>query len=69
MALTLLAGAAACAEERGPQQGPTATVRDSAGITIVESPALGPAADLGWTVDSVPLLDIGTLEGSPETAA
>jgi hypothetical protein len=42
-------------------------VRDSAGITIVETPALTPEADLAWTVDSVPVLDIGTLEGPPET--
>ena len=29
--------------------------------------ARGLEAEVGWTVDSVPLLDIGTLEGPPET--
>ncbi len=65
--LTLLAGVAGCSGEGDSRSGPVAVVRDSVGITIVESPPLGPDADLGWAVDSVPLLDIGTLEGPPET--
>jgi len=42
------------------------TVRDSAGITIVESfePAWGEGE--GWTLSPEPILDIGVVEGDPE---
>jgi len=42
------------------------TVRDSAGITVVENPAPGDDAILSWSVDEVPRLDVGSLDG-PET--
>lgn len=65
--LSALIGVTACACGEGTPESPAAIVRDSAGITLVESPALGPGADLGWMVDSVPLTDIGTLDGPSET--
>ncbi len=48
-------------ENIGPRE-PTFTVRDSAGIEIVESlaPMLGPDA---WTISEEPVLQIGEVEG------
>ncbi|HSG09951.1 MAG TPA: hypothetical protein VLA36_16445 [Longimicrobiales bacterium] len=67
LAVVFAAGAVGCMADAGPGAVPLAEVRDSAGITIVENPALGAEVDLGWSLDSVPLLDVGTLEGPPET--
>jgi hypothetical protein len=39
------------------------TVRDSAGVSIVESKRPKLPAEAGWTVDSAPQLSIGTVEG------
>jgi hypothetical protein len=63
--LTLLPGLCllltACgASERPAGTDPTAAVRDSAGIRIVTNPDVPLPT---WTVDSVPTLTIGTLEG------
>jgi hypothetical protein len=41
------------------------TVRDSAGITIVESVVPAWAEDEGWTLSGDPILDIGVLDGDP----
>jgi len=41
-------------------------VRDSAGLTLVESPGPSTDDDLSWALDSVPRLDIGALDGPPE---
>lgn len=41
----------------------TATVRDSAGVAIVESTGLPPLNGGGWSVDTIPFLSIGTVEG------
>ena len=67
LAVVIAAGAAGCLGESGPGAAPLAQVRDSAGIIIVENPALGSESDLGWSLDSLPLLDVGTLDGPPET--
>lgn len=64
-ALVITALATACGIDRAPVRS-RAVVHDSAGVTIVESPAPGPDDALGWTLDRVPLLDIGTLDGPPE---
>jgi hypothetical protein len=42
---------------------PTATVRDSAGITITENPMAGVPGGGGWSVASEPDLVIGSLDG------
>jgi hypothetical protein len=60
--LCILAGVAACAND-GPAS--TATVRDSAGVRIVEHPADYEAAS--WEVGDAPLLDIGASEGDSTT--
>lgn len=44
---------------------PEATVRDSAGVTIVENAPL-PADPPTWTLGSDPLVGVGVLEGEPE---
>lgn len=44
----------------------TAIVRDSAGVTIVENPALPDDAPAAWTVGSAPMLEIGVLDGAEE---
>ena len=51
-----------CGEDGGAS-GAAVVVRDSAGVTIVENPALGAQADLGWGVGPGPSFDIGALEG------
>lgn len=45
--------------------GPQSTVRDSAGVTIVENRAPLPESRLGWRVGSAPTAMIGTAEGDP----
>jgi hypothetical protein len=41
-------------------------VRDSAGVTIVESAEPAWSGDAGWVVDSVPVLDLGEVDGPAE---
>jgi hypothetical protein len=60
---TALLAAGACiqaVDENGPS---VATVRDSAGITIVENRPVEPDALPFWTVDTVPAFAIGVLDG------
>jgi hypothetical protein len=63
--LPLLVVASACAPDAsgGP---PLATVRDSAGVVIVENPALEQVPSLPWTVGPEPALTIGALDGPEE---
>jgi hypothetical protein len=44
----------------------TATVRDSAGVAIVENPATAGADGSVWRLSEAPTLDIGTLDGAEE---
>lgn len=62
--LLLSAVTAACAPGSDRSDAPTAaTLRDSAGVTIVENRAGAFDADAPWTVGAEPVLDLGTLEG------
>jgi len=45
--------------------GPQSTVRDSAGVTIVENRRPLPDSRLGWRVGPAPAVTIGTTEGDP----
>lgn len=60
----VLAGLAACGAD--VDDSPGSVVRDSAGVTIVESTR--PAWEEGdaWRVSDSPLVDIGVLDGAPE---
>lgn len=61
--LGAVASAACIASE--PDAGvPAATVRDSAGVTLVENPAVPADARTGWTLGAEPLVEIGALEGA-----
>ncbi|MEO8199969.1 MAG: 6-bladed beta-propeller, partial [Gemmatimonadota bacterium] len=55
---------AACAEQ--PQTVVHATIRDSAGIQVIENTAPLWTDSAGWTVDSLPLMDIGSEGDSGE---
>jgi hypothetical protein len=57
--------ATACGTEHAQRRAPT-QVRDSAGVTLLESSAPTADDDLGWRLDSVPLVDIGALAGPAE---
>jgi hypothetical protein len=60
--LSLLVGLiAACAGDEAVTV--TTTHRDSAGVAIVESAGLPPLNGGGWSVDTIPFLSIGTVEG------
>jgi hypothetical protein len=61
-ALVTVAG---CASSESPARS-TATVRDSAGITIVENRDPAWTEDTRWTVDSPPSLAIGLEDGDPQ---
>ncbi|MEX2470994.1 MAG: hypothetical protein WEA34_02365 [Gemmatimonadota bacterium] len=62
--LVVTALAAACAPGSDRPDAPTAaTLRDSAGVTIVENRAAALDADAPWTVGAEPMLDLGTVEG------
>jgi hypothetical protein len=54
---------AGCASSDGP--GDRVTVRDSAGITIVENTAPAWAEDTGWQVGDVPSVEVGGLVDDP----
>lgn len=60
-AVSFLALAAACGGEGGVAS--TATVRDSAGIAIVENSAHGWREGTGWRISAEPVVSIGALEG------
>jgi len=59
---------AACGGSDAPDRSSPALaiVRDSAGVSIVENPALPVDASLDWTVGPSPALEIGVLEGAEE---
>ena len=57
-----LAGAALACADGEPRE--TATVRDSAGVEIVESSG-GSWGEKGWTLDTTPVFDIGGGDGDP----
>ena len=63
--VTLVAGliGAACAGGPDGDGGPRSTVRDSAGVTIVENGRPLLASRLGWRVGPAPAVTIGTAEG------
>jgi len=61
---SLLCLTAACASES--QQAPTASVRDSAGVRIVENSMPLLAEDACWTVGPEATVTIGEVDGSPE---
>ncbi len=62
--MALLAGGAAACAEHGESS--RFTVRDSAGVEIVESRAAAGLDAAAWSVDAPPLLEIGVEEGSTE---
>lgn len=64
LVLTLLL--AGCGEAPPPDE-PVSSVRDSAGIQIVESAGPSWSKGSGWHLGDAPLLDIGRLDGPDET--
>ncbi len=68
LALTLVATVSliACGEAPAPDV-PRSSVRDSAGILIVESAGPVWSEESGWRLGEAPLLDIGRLDGPDET--
>jgi len=63
--LALMPFMAACSDAGADDSAPRASVRDSAGVRIVENP--DPAERTGWiTMDAEPSVTIGVLEGAPE---
>lgn len=65
-AVLLLLCAGACDGDRAASSANTATVRDSAGVTIVESAAPAWAAGEEWTLSAEPMLAIGLAAGADE---
>ncbi len=65
VAAALLPALAACGDSGAPPAG-TAIVRDSAGVTIVESFAPAWDEDDAWQLSAKPLLEIGATDGPPE---
>jgi len=53
-----------CASEHTPS--PTSSVRDSAGISIIENHRAQWSAEERWRLDTIPELVIGAMEGPPE---
>lgn len=62
--LCILVGLPGCGGDAAA--GAEATVRDSAGVVIVENPDRAVEVAPRWGVDPAPLLQIGTLEGDPD---
>jgi len=56
----LLAAAVLCGCGGGAEEAPRATVRDSAGVEIVENPAEPPAV---WSLGETPVMDVGVVDG------
>ena len=65
--LILTLALAACGEAPPPTAGAGSSVRDSAGIPVVENAAPVWDEGSGWYLGEVPLLDIGRLDGPDET--
>lgn len=66
--ITVLLGGLASASsgcDAAPSRSSAVTVRDSAGIEIVESQESQWSTTPGWSISSSPILEIGTLEGDP----
>jgi hypothetical protein len=63
--LAALGCTVACSEPQGAVAG-SATLRDSAGISIVESSAPEWAHGSGWMIEPTPVVSIGSAEGAPE---
>lgn len=61
---SVFTGILGCAPSAG-DDAVTAVIRDSAGVTIVENPAVEPRDVAAWQVDTVPAFTIGVLEGEP----
>jgi hypothetical protein len=59
----LIASAAACAD--GTAREPSASMRDSAGVRIVENTGVDAASALGWRVDEPPAVDLGGGDAEP----
>ena len=55
----------ACESTRDSSTQSLSTVRDSAGITIIENERPSPDSRLGWKVSATPTLSIGLVEGDP----
>lgn len=62
--VTLMSGIFACARD-GSDTGPSAMVRDSSGVRIVESVRAAWPAGGGWRVEPQPSLRIGLIDGDP----
>ncbi len=57
--------ATSCADENEPRPSvPTATMRDSAGVSIVENAPLAEMGLLSWSLADTPTTQVGELEGS-----
>jgi hypothetical protein len=65
--LILTLALAACGEAPPPTAEPGSSVRDSAGVQVVESAAPVWNEGSGWHLGEAPLLDIGRLDGPDET--
>lgn len=64
MCLIALSLASACADGSHPED--LLSLRDSAGVQIVENAAPAPMSEGGWVVSPDPILEIGALEGPEE---
>lgn len=64
--LSILAAALAGCDDAGDAEPRAATVRDSAGVMIVESPAALADRLLGWALSAEPEVRIGVVEGDPD---
>src|SRR5690606_8145107 len=58
----LLIGCASCAPDGGATELAVATVRDSAGVSVIENPRVPPGAG-EWQLGPEPLVEIGVLNG------
>lgn len=64
-ACSLAASAAACGGAGSARPGLESTMRDSAGVTIVENERAAPETRLGWLIAETPTVSIGAFEGDP----
>lgn len=64
-ALFLAAAVAACGDASDTVANVAPTERDSAGVRIVENPALLPGSTAQWRVDTVPAVVVGVADGDP----
>lgn len=63
--LSSLAVLAACTGDGGTPAPSAGSVRDSAGVRIVENPAPDSTTRLDWTLSAEPVLSIGAMDGDP----